>query len=551
MKVINLKISICFMIMVLLFLNPFISSINAQQRVGQIWRCNTADNLTSATINTISLESTTAIDTSLKIINVFFHIIRRNDGSGGLTNDQVNNWLVTICNDYSVHKILIRETGRSGLNNTTFFTGMTDNNYSSLISTNTHSDAIDIYLLSPTDTYSRASGIPGIALAVGGAYQGTSVLSHEFGHCLGLYHTHSGRGCSDFMNCSENIDGSNCSTCGDLICDTPADPCLAGNVDVNCNYIGDPSFAPDVHNMMSYAPPACLSNITLGQKLRIHASILSNTTLFDTRSSKPYISGNSLICSAGRYYTVNDVPTGFTVSWNKSTNITLPSNTTTNPILATPNGSASGWMQATVISSICGSVTLEQYIVWVGTPVVSVTGPDEGYPNIEYAFQAHTDDPEHTDPFSYTWDMYPYDGYISTSQGGNYAAYGYFTFYDVYSASGYRVMARAENDCGTGAYGETRIWIHDYWKLSPNPASDIVTITRVGSDENNTTVINSDGKNATCEIQIIDYNGSLHLQTTKSGDSFTLPVSNLKDGTYFVKISNGKKTSSLKLVVKH
>jgi bacillolysin len=260
------------------------------------------------------------------------------------------------------------------------------------------------------------------------------------------------------------------------------------------------------------------------------------------------IYGPNFFCTSGTF-TVNSVPTGCTVLWSASSNITLPSNKSTNPITATVSGNGPGWVLATVSSTTC-SVPVK-YTVWVGTPVVSVTGPDEGYPNVEYAFQAHTVDPVHTDPFSYTWDMYPYNGYISTSQGGNYAAYGYFTFYDVYSASGYRVMARAENDCGTGAYGETRIWIHDYWKLSPNPASEIATLTKVVSESDNTKVISSYGENITCDIQILNYYGSLQYQATKSGDSFTIPVNNLKDGTYFVKITQGKQTTNLKLVVKH
>jgi hypothetical protein len=59
--------------------------------------------------------------------------------------------------------------GQSNLNNSTFYNGMTDTNYPSLVSTDTHSDAIDIYLLSPNDTYARAVSTPGIALAVGGS----------------------------------------------------------------------------------------------------------------------------------------------------------------------------------------------------------------------------------------------------------------------------------------------------------------------------------------------------------------------------------------------
>ncbi len=52
------------------------------------------------------------------------------------------------------------------------------------------------------------------------------VLIHEIGHFLGLHHTHNRyRGCSSSNPPSaELVDGSNCCTEGDFICDTPADP---------------------------------------------------------------------------------------------------------------------------------------------------------------------------------------------------------------------------------------------------------------------------------------------------------------------------------------
>ncbi|MGI6340033.1 MAG: T9SS type A sorting domain-containing protein [Bacteroidales bacterium] len=46
-------------------------------------------------------------------------------------------------------------------------------------------------------------------------------------------------------------------------------------------------------------------------------------------------------------------------------------------------------------------------------------------------------------------------------------------------------------------------------------------------------------------MKIIDYYGTLHYQTTKSGDSFTIPVSGLKDGNYILQITIGDKISSL------
>jgi Secretion system C-terminal sorting domain/Pregnancy-associated plasma protein-A len=536
------------LILILLLGALLINSVLAQSKVGQIWKCSTEENLTSNTIKFFDdLSTTVTTDTIPKIINIFIHIIRRSDGTGGLTDAQVNNWILRLCNDYSIHKILVRETGRAGLNNTTFFNGITDNNYSTLINTDTHSNSIDIYLLSPTDTYSRASGIPGIALAVGGSYQGTSVLSHEFGHCLGLYHTHSGRGCGDNANCAENINESNCSTCGDLVCDTPADPCLSGNVDAVCNYIGDPSFTPDVHNIMSYAPPNCLTHITAGQTWRIHTSILNNTTIFNARSYRPNISGPSPLCTTGSY-TVNNLPAGCTVYWTNSSNISLPTNRTTNPITATANGSGSGWLQVSITTNC--SASLPQFIVWVGAPQLSVTGPSQGCVNNTFYF---TSSPigQNMNAINYTWNLVPLNGnYLSP--------YGYqnsqcaITFYNPYSASGYWVQARAQNTCGTGNYAQTNIWIHTCltFSLYPNPASQTVTVTKSVSGSSDKSLLSEDATTV-YTVRIIDMYGSLYYTATNSGDSFDLPISSLKDGIYIVQISSGKDMWNLQLVVKH
>ena len=93
-------------------------------------------------------------------------------------------------------------------------------------------------------------------------------LTHEFGHFFGLPHTH-----QNFI--PEFADSSNCSTAGDLFCDTPADPNLEFDkyVDENCYYTGDTvdghgdEYNPDVTLIMSYARHKCrtrFSNEQLG-----------------------------------------------------------------------------------------------------------------------------------------------------------------------------------------------------------------------------------------------------------------------------------------------
>ena len=94
-------------------------------------------------------------------------------------------------------------------------------------------------------------------------------------------------------------------------------------------------------------------------------------TIYGNPGTYNFYSGPFLVCSSGATFTVN-VPPGCTIYWDKSSNITLPTDRTTNPIVATANGNGTGWIQATVSSS-CGSVTLPQYPVVVGSPTPAIT----------------------------------------------------------------------------------------------------------------------------------------------------------------------------------
>ncbi|MDR2909937.1 MAG: T9SS type A sorting domain-containing protein [Bacteroidales bacterium] len=51
-------------------------------------------------------------------------------------------------------------------------------------------------------------------------------------------------------------------------------------------------------------------------------------------------------------------------------------------------------------------------------------------------------------------------------------------------------------------------------------------------------------------ITISDNNGTYRTQNNYSGNQFSIPAGNLSDGTYSVKISNGKITETKELVIK-
>jgi hypothetical protein len=264
------------------------------------------------------------------------------------------------------------------------------------------------------------------------------------------------------------------------------------------------------------------------------------------------LTGSTPVCSSGTTFTVNNLPSGSTVLWNKSNNLTLlpPSG---NTAIFTANSNGSGWVKA-ILTSSCRNDTLPLYSsIWVGVPVLTVTG--DATSDCTYTthyFTAYAD--YYANESNYTWDLVPLNGnYLSP--------YGYhnnscaITFYNPYSASGYTVRARAQNSCGTSDYGTTSIWIHIclYFSLSPNPASETVTVTKKvsGAPDGISNAAISEDATTIYTIRIIDFYGALHYSATRSGDSFTFPVSSLKDGQYIVQITGGNNTTNLTLIVKH
>ncbi len=100
---------------------------------------------------------------------------------------------------------------------------------------------------------------------------------HEIGHFLSLPHTFfglegTGDNCGVYVTDGEKVDGSNCATKADRICDTPPDNNALGGL--NCpggtgcmQYDRDSvAFNPDPTNYMSYFDDGCLDKFTDGQK---------------------------------------------------------------------------------------------------------------------------------------------------------------------------------------------------------------------------------------------------------------------------------------------
>ena len=113
-----------------------------------------------------------------------------------------------------------------------------------------------------------------------------STWSHEVGHYFDLFHTHE---INAGLECPS---GSNCSTAGDRICDTPADPELNFDTNVNesCQWTGtalpppfplcsasQPGYNPPTRNVMSYSRRTCRTQFTANQNSKSLSVLLFAT----------------------------------------------------------------------------------------------------------------------------------------------------------------------------------------------------------------------------------------------------------------------------------
>ncbi len=97
-------------------------------------------------------------------------------------------------------------------------------------------------------------------------------ISHQMGHFFGLYHTF------EEIFGYELPDSSNCTTAGDLFCDTPADTIVEITTDCNSTLLivpGNIAYNPPISNIMSNWP-ACRCRFTIQQYNKI--ALESKTT---------------------------------------------------------------------------------------------------------------------------------------------------------------------------------------------------------------------------------------------------------------------------------
>lgn len=308
---------------------------------------------------------------------------------------------------------------------------------------NNKSNAINIYIVNNAVRYDGlANGYMSNELVIVKNYANNKLIAHEIGHCFDLKHTFQGTAYGT-TGCAENKNGSNCTSCGDEVCDTPAD-------DNNGVLYG---YSPDFTNLMSYYINT-RDSFTEGQATRIRQAFASSSVLQGTLSSSclvPEITDISTLCFNTNNKTLTMINTnGKSVTWTVSPNVQVISSTATTITVKALNGTITGnaWVNGAINNT--NMVIQENFVV--GIPYGYSSGSIEVHPqsnDLQNLFLDNWTRMHLTNVGNYysyndwTWNVQY--SYVQPSTLSNIVIKPYVTGYMT-------IKARRENESGNGPW---------------------------------------------------------------------------------------------------
>ncbi len=260
----------------------------------------------------------------------------------------------------------------------------------------------------------------------------------------------------------------------------------------------------------------------------------------------PEITGSSTVCSGSYTYTIQDLLSGYTVSWSSSSHLNKQSSSGSSATFVKISD-GSGWIGANIIAPNARVLELEKKYVWLGVPetptslIHPVFGCTVGEINVNLVSGAST----------YKWIISGGEIVVPVSGTNTYTGPSGTIFVDpIDGPHGFIVYVRGENACGVSSYytkqidtdcsgGITPLSLETGLMISPNPASDIIKVELIDNES-----IDVFGNNDKQKINVRLFNKmqTLVYSNITYQNKFDINVSNLPNGIYQLQvIYNGKK----------
>jgi len=260
------------------------------------------------------------------------------------------------------------------------------------------------------------------------------------------------------------------------------------------------------------------------------------------------IAGDLILCSSGKYYSINNLPQDATIAWNKSSNIQRISAVNANPcFFQGQDWGGQGWIDVEINSATCGSIPVDSLSVWSGRPWVPTVYPS-GNPAQLMGIYSPLYVAILTSPGANFWEAdWSSSGSITTTCDCGSSGY----FYSTSPGTGY-FFVTPYNECGTGVMYQGEVWVsdslmdsmgnenEDYLTLSPNPTTDYFDVTLDFTKQEIT---------GTYSIMIIDAYGRVLKNFKLNGPYNRINIQDIKEGHYIIRFVYNKIVLQKSLII--
>lgn len=504
---------------------------------GNAQECGTPDVVTN-TNESFSIQKST---NAQFCVNIRFHIVRESNGTGGFDPTQIPSLINYINLFYNSHSINCASIGFDYIDNSALFNiddvGNNSSEFNQLITYNNVSNAINFYIVNSANYNGRAGAILSNNLVVRLDKVFAPTSPHELGHCFNLLHTFQGTA-SGTSGCAENINGSNCSSCGDSVCDTPAD----------ANTGARNGFNPDVTNIMSYY--SFRDHFTQLQGTRMRNAIGGSPLLQQTLGNQCLsISGLDLICPTSNYAFTIDNSQNSNITWSVTSNLQIINSSNSGITIKALNSETNG--SGTITANINGILITKE--IWIGKPLFLINQSNvNSASNIEFiTLQGVNSNIQSQGITNVSWEVNS-----STLPNCGYLAGSGFSGEVYYNISGctIRIKITATNSCGATIQYKTinnnrktggtigRESNQNIYTVFPNPSKDIININLLDQK-------NNPKKEGKIIGELFDLRGVLKSRIEILDNTAAFSVSGFSKGIYVLKIELENQIENHQIIV--